>query len=346
MFYRKFFLFDYPECAQCRDTTFWGMGDIFYGVGYMLATHFGKYITGHDVGISMPLGYNELDETVGDGKDPDVLANYIRDDHSIILYDMEHAYPSKYARYIGPYVHYKKHVDQYPTVWSFQIENYEFFKEIGKPDAYKFVPLRYTNYYDKMGYVTPRDNSYYPYELQFEGKLMEKDEFNDTIPLSQSKLRNRIITNLLSKLRRPDGELSDDIIGFNITNTHDIAEKCRAKQLSRYCLDVPRNDGAQTINNFRIWENTLLNCQTIVVDPSNITMNYFDDIIILVRNMDSAEWDIEVIAYNYMPRLDVKEKFREMTESDEAYDNYRIRIIKEFVDRTGIMVPDSVLKLD
>ena len=116
--------------------------------------------------------------------------------------------------------------------------------------------------------------------------------------------------------------------------------------MSKFCLDIPRCDCVQTINTFRIWENTMLNIPTIVVDPSNCSMNYFPDIIVPLHNTNNIVYDIQNISHNELPSTNIRETFRQLTQSDEAYDNYRISIIKEFVDNIGIMIPDSVLKLD
>lgn len=345
MYYKHFYRLNphqFPICDICKSTTYFSYGNIFGGVAYMLASHFGKYLKDKDISISIPLREDALNEMIEEA--PYILTNYQADKDNIIFYDMEHGYPTEYVDHLGPYGD-PMSIACYPIIWSYQIENYKIFKEIGRESDFKFVPLRYTDYYDLQGY-TIKDVSEFAYEIQFEGKLMESRECEYLSAESQSTLRNRIVTNLLSKLRDLDGKLSDDIIEICVSNTHNMPERCRTKQISRYCIDIPRLDCPQTINNFRIWENILLNKQTIVVDPSNITMDYFGDLIIKLHDASRFEYDIELIAYNNFAPLDIRERFKEMTDSDEAYDNYRIRIIREFSDRTGIMVPDSVLKLD
>ena len=43
------------------------------------------------------------------------------------------------------------------------------------------------------------------------------------------------------------------------------------------------------------------------------------------------------------PRTDVAETYKQMTYLDKDYDDYRLNIIKEYKDRTGITVPDFVM---
>ena len=67
---------------------------------------------------------------------------------------------------------------------------------------------------------------------------------------------------------------------------------------------------------------------------------YFGDLCVYMDNFTA--YDINN-AIKQTPRADIAETFKQMTYSDSDYDKYRLDIVRDYSDRTGAVIPDSVL---
>ena len=245
-----------------------------------------------------------------------------------ILYNLEHKYPqvkpgvvsncneywSKYFRHLMLYI---------DEVWDFNIENYEYFRDIGYGEKFRFVPLRYTTYFEQFHIDhEPR------YDFEFEATF-------------DSYMRLRTLNELAIPIKIKDSG-KEVRVNYKICNVEDHKVKYLEKLDGRFGFDLPHYDTPETINCYRIYECLCLNRQPIVFDPYQITSKeYFGDLPIYISEISTK---IMYIITRQEPRMDVAERYKEMTFSDEAFEEYRHRIVKEFSERTSTEIPLSVLQ--
>lgn len=242
-------------------------------------------------------------------------------DNKIILYNLEHKYSIDGDR---PYNCnqfwadvYKNGVQLADEIWDFNIENFYYHKLIGAGDKFKFVPFRYTTWFEQY-----RQDIIPSYDIEFEGNMI-------------TPIRQHILTTICN-------DTSDhNKISFKLANTYNLETKLREKQDARFGFDFPHWDFPETFNAFRVYESICINRQPIIFDPFGVTSKeYFKDLPIYIGYLSPQSiWD----ATRQEPRMDVAEKFKEMTYTDEAYEQYRRNIVEDFRQRTGMEVPDSVL---
>lgn len=243
----------------------------------------------------------------------------------IILYNLEHKYPQTSPGVLpncsqGWLGYFKMVMEYVDEVWDFNIENYIYFRDIGHGAKFKFVPLRYTTYFERFDiYREPC------YDLEFEA-------------IFDTTIRMRLI-NTLSMPVNIDGQ--DRRVNYKICNTDDCRIKYREKVDARWGFDFPHYDFPETINCFRIFEYICLNRQPIVYDPYKITSKeYFGDLPIYI---DELTVPVLYDVIHGTPRADVAERFRRMTYTPDAYEQYRRCIVNDFINTMGIQVPDTVL---
>lgn len=220
----------------------------------------------------------------------------------VILYNLEHKYPlDEYGKPHYCSLEWECYFKQYMTlideVWDFNIENKQYFESIGFKDRFKFMPLRYTTWFEQFRIDTKPH-----FDLEFEGVF-------------DSNLRLDIFRQLTSPVS--DGKC----IRLKIANTEDVQVKYKEKQDAMYCLDIPHYDTPETINATRIHEAICLNRPVIVYDRYNVSNpNYFKDLCIYINNMNTQL--IYQLTQKEAPK-DIAERFKEMTYTDTAFELYR-----------------------
>lgn len=242
----------------------------------------------------------------------------IRDkyDGGLIIYNWEHFYPMN--RGVNWWIQdYQKSMDVVDEIWDFNIENYKYFQEIGHGDKFRFIPPRYTTWFEQFRMNLNKD-----FDIFFTGV------FN-------SDLRKKAIECLTY-----DIDITANTIPFKLCNTNNISLRYKEMQTSKYTIDLPHFDTPQTINGLRIFESICLNIPVIVFDKYDLgSKKYFDDIIVISEFRNEV---LRIICMN-IPDSGVADRFKELTYTDEAYERYRINIIKDFHDKDGVDIPDSVL---
>jgi len=222
---------------------------------------------------------------------------------------------------------YNKMMKDYTSeIWDFQIENFEYYKFYGEQDKFRFKPLRYTTWFDRHRKEMPSK-----FEIQMEGVF-------------DTHTRLEMIYNLtLEPVANIDGQYYSygERVSLNVTNTSNSDVKFQAKNECKYGLDGPHYDSACTNNCTRIYEYVCMNKPTIVWDRDGLTSTeYFKDLCFYIK--DFTAFNIKSIVVRE-PRKDIAESFKQMTFSDKDYDEYRLSIIKDYENRTGNKIPDTVM---
>lgn len=241
--------------------------------------------------------------------------------HKIILYNLEHkstiweGHPANCNKFWDD--KYREGAANADEIWDFNIENFAYHKLIGAGDKFRFVPLRYTTWFEQYRQdITPS------YDIEFEGNF-------------DTSIRKQVLSILCSDTPECNK------ITFKVANTYNLETKLREKLDARFGFDFPHWDFPETFNAFRVYESICINRQPIIFDPFGVTSKeYFKDLPIYIGYLSPQSiWD----ATRQEPRMDVAERFKEMTYTDEAYEQYRRNIVEDFRQRTGMEVPDSVL---
>lgn len=216
---------------------------------------------------------------------------------------------------------------KYDELWDFQIENYEYFKYHGLGDKFRFKPLRYTTWFERFRKETePQFDIQLECVVDSDIRAVALRNLTD-IPLAVDDSGNFFVTGERARL--------------NMTNTMDSDVKFAAKNNCRYGVDFPRYDCPCTHNTFRIFEYICMNKPVIVWDKFDETSKlYFGDLCIYMKQFTA--YDINNVIINN-PRTDIAETFKQMTYSDSDYEKYRLDIARDYAERTGIVVPDSVM---
>ena len=246
--------------------------------------------------------------------------------HKYVLYNLEHKWPAGYVLKSGWNNIFKDVVGQTDFVLNFEIEDYPYFKAIGHEHKFKFFPLRYTTWFEQFIDKSIPKN----YEIQFDGKV-------------DTDIRRHTLTVLMSPV--VDNGYVMEQIQLLISNSYNQSIKFRSKQMCKFCLDAPHYDYSETINLLRIFENLCLDCPTIVYDRYGETMNYFPNLIHIFNEEQFNTLNLKNFLINTEPES-YAQRFKELTYDDIAYDNYRISILREFRDKYGIMIPDTVLEIN
>lgn len=257
---------------------------------------------------------------------------YVFDDVKYVHYNMEHKCPidaSGNVPYCSEYWRdvFNESLGFFSEVWDFQIENYEYYRYHGLDSKFRFRPLRYASWFEPR-----RTDAVSEYDVQIECVFDTRTRLEVICALTNEPVRVY-----------DDGTVRRDPPRTSIllTNTGDAALKMREKNRCRYGMDFPHYDTPCTINTFRIYEYVCMNKPVIVWDRDGLSSRkYFGDLCIWVDKMDT--WDVKQIVKR-PPRTDVAAAFRDMTYSDSDYDTYRLGIIRDYCDRTGKKVPDSVM---
>lgn len=255
------------------------------------------------------------------------LIKYSHDKKRGIYYDLEHKFPipstTEPPSYTKDFINMAK---EYDYVLCFQIENYEYYKAGGIENKFRFVPLRYASCFEQ--FVENKTYQERPFDIQFECTVDTQLRHNVL-----EKLTQNIVKGYLGKLH------------ILMTNIDDVSTKYKLKNLAKYGIDFPHYRGV-TINTFRIWEYVCMNMPVILIDYNNVgTTKYFDDFIVKKLDNTFKAKDIKDICKIHH-EYNEAEKFKQMTQSDINYDNYRISIIKDFSDKYHVKIPDTVLLND
>lgn len=227
---------------------------------------------------------------------------------NVIYYNLEHRYPIMDPSTGNPTMSMIKYEKEYfgifDELWDFQIENKQYYHILGYDNKFKFIPLRYTTWFEH--FIT---NDPPKYMLEFEATFHTKKR-QDLIKI--------ISTN-------PYVEWAGS---YKIANHIDVNIKYHEKQDAKFNLDIPQLDFPETINTFRIYESICLNKQCIVYDEYKCgTRRYFDDLCIYLENFTpEILWSTTL----QIPRTDVSIKFKEMTFEDHCYKQYIYDIINDF----------------
>jgi hypothetical protein len=220
----------------------------------------------------------------------------------IILYNLEHKYPlDAYGKPHCCSLEWEHYFRGYMTlideVWDFNIENKEYFDSIGFGDRFKFMPLRYTSWFER--FITDHTPHY---DLEFEGVFDTDFRLN-----AFRKLTTTV----------DDGKC----MRLKIANTENVQVKYWEKQDAKYCLDIPHYDYPETINATRIHEAICLNRPVIVYDHWNVgSRKYFGDLCIYVDTLDTQR--LYQLTQQEPPR-DIANRFKELTYTDDAFERYR-----------------------
>lgn len=215
----------------------------------------------------------------------------------------------------------------FDEIWDFQIENYEYFRFWGFGKKYRFKPLRYTTCLERFVDDNPAD-----YDYQFECVVDTK---------TREGVMN-VLTSMPAREVEPGKyEVDPPRLDLLMSNTNNCDLKFSEKSRCRYGMDFPHYDTPCTINTYRIFEYLCMNKPVVVWDRDRLTSReYFGDLCIWLEDFNA--WNLKQTAKRE-PRTDIAETFRQMTYSDKDYDEYRLNIIRDYKERTGITVPDSVM---
>jgi len=158
----------------------------------------------------------------------------------------------------------------------------------------KFKPMRYTTWFEQFQYSKSLDPRY---DFLFIG-VVAPDRYDKLNRLSVNTKFNRTI----------------------ITWGRPIYNSLLELSLSKYVLNLKQHNLNGIQNQVRIYELLGLNC-TVVSEKDDF--NYFSDLIYQFNNISEL--------FNFdKSQLNPKEKYKELTYSIEAYDNYRLNILKQF----------------
>lgn len=222
---------------------------------------------------------------------------------------------------------FNKILETYNEIWDFQLENYEYFKFHKLDKLFRFKPLRYTTWF-KQFYedIVPK------YDIQLECVVDTQTRMNVFMVLTNEPYRI---------LEDGDVERNNPRISIKMTNTFNAELKLREKNDCLYGIDFPHYDTPCTINCFRIYEYICMNKPVIVWDRDRLSSrNYYGDLCVWVDDFNT--WDLKKITQT-QPRKDVAETYKQMTYLDKDYDEYRLNIIRDYKNKTGISVPDYVM---
>lgn len=249
-----------------------------------------------------------------------------------IYYNLEHKYPIDENGQMSFCNkewtnNFNKILGLYDEIWDFQLENYEYFKYHNFDKLFRFKPLRYTNWFNQFYEdIVPK------YDLQFECKV-------DTV--TRMNVLKVLTDEPYHILEDGSVETNNPSITIKMTNTFDGGLKLKEKNDCKYGVDFPHYDTPSTVNCFRIYEYICMNKPVIVWDRDGLTSRkYFNDLCVWMTYFNA--WDLKQIVQT-PPRTDVAETFKQMTYSNKDYNEYRLNIIKDYKDRTGIIVPDSIM---
>ena len=218
-------------------------------------------------------------------------------------------------------------LNSFDEIWDYQIENYEYFKFHGFEKKYKFRPLRYTTWFDKY-----RRDEIPLYDIQLETVIDTNTRMWTLMILTQDPVL----------YKNNKSVRSYDRIRLNLTNTFDSDVKFKAKNFCRYGFDAPHYDTPCTMNCTRIYEYICMNKPVIIWDRNKLTSHeYFKDLCLYMDDLPNS-YELGLLL-SKPPRTDVADVFKSMTYNDADYDEYRLNIIREYSDRTGIKIPDSVM---
>lgn len=259
-----------------------------------------------------------------------------------IHYDLEHRYP--FDKSGVPYVQsswwvrqFLNVIDEYDEIWSFQIENYGFYKYHGLQDKFRFVPLRYTTSLKK--YQSDKSWDERPYDAEFVGVTHSLDAW------VIGKVRGDILANLCG------GTIWHNQFTFMNYMTGKTDIKFDIKGNSKVSLDIPRLDRPQTINTARIFESLCVGTPVVCLDPYNCTeVQYFPDDVYVKHDVLPDICPPENLLNFVMTKrpcgLEVANRYKDLTYSDATYNKYRESLIAEYEANTGIKIPDLVLQID
>jgi len=262
-----------------------------------------------------------------DFSNPVYITNWkkIHPEQKIIFYNLEHKYPldennnphncsQEWNNFFKGTV-----PGLFDEIWDFNIENYVFWESLGLADKFRFMPLRYTTWFEQF-----RQNITPHYDIEFEGIFT-------TVRRLQS----------LATLTCPVAINQSQCIRLKIANTSDPSVKYMEKQTAKYCIDLPQYDNPETINSTRIHECICMNRPVIVYDEYKAgSRKYWDDLCIYIENLSNVDvWNIT----HQEPRTDVADVYKGRTYTDDAFQQYRKEIKEDFEKINNIKIPDSVL---
>jgi len=253
------------------------------------------------------------------------IVNQYKQDHpeqKIILYNLEHKYPLIAPRKVECCTDYwsslfERFITLIDEVWDYNIENYLYFESIGYGSKFKFIPLRYTSWFNQFIHKVPKI-----YDIEFEGA------FDTEIRLE-----------CIRKLTTPGTYGS--MIKFKLANVQDQAIKFFEKQDSLFCLDMPHYNFPETINALRIFENLCLNQPTLVFDIYQVgSRKYFEDMVMYVDELTQEA--ILKIVESGVPE-NVADKFKSLTYNDSDFETYKFSILEDFKRISGEIIPNNII---
>ena len=227
-----------------------------------------------------------------------------------------------------PYIEYHK----FDLIWDFLIEDFSYVPNNLK-GRFRFMPFRYCScmddYRDKI--TSLRNQNPPRYDLFFSGT-------HDT------DVRHQVITTIQGW--NPETNIpSTKHIKFITSTGYDNFNNYDLQAMARFTLDYPHyslEDQTQSI--LRVYDMVMAgNCVIGYVNPKYL--NYFEDIIIPVSGTDPNELagNIIKVCNCVTPFYDGWDKFRSITETDEAFNRYREYQARRWVDLSGEWIPELVL---
>lgn len=252
------------------------------------------------------------------------LVNNGYGDYKFIHYNLEHRWPIGYVKNQRWHVNFDTIIEQADMVMDFQIENYMYFKSIGQEDKFKFLPLRYTTWFEQfVNHDIKKD-----YELYFDGGI-------------DTNIRLDVMSVICSI---PCWDEVLPHIKFLMSNTYDPVVKNTEKQRCKFCLDAPHCDYSQTINCLRIIEGICLDCSTIVYDKYGESMDYFGDLVYTMHPDDFTTFKLKKFVMDTEPNHPAS-GFKALTYNDASFKEYQKRILHEFTSKYIASIPDSILEI-
>lgn len=247
-------------------------------------------------------------------------------EYKYILYNLEHKWPTGFVLNSKWRQIFDVIIEQSDMVLDFQIEDYIYFKSINQENKFKFFPLRYTTWFEQF----VDSNIKKEFDLHFEGKI-------------DTNTRKDIISVICGTACGYSEILPQ--IEFLMTNTFNQTIKFNEKQRCKFCLDAPHYDYGETINTLRIFENLCLNCSTIVYDKYGESMNYFGDLVSVIKHEDFTTYNLKKLIMDTEPNKPAS-GFKLLTYNDSNFKDYQKDLLYEFISKYGTIIPDTVLEIN
>jgi len=212
-------------------------------------------------------------------------------------------------------------------IWDFLIENWEFTPDDLKP-KFRFVTPRYAEFFNSIRNKIAKIKEARPprYDLFFSG-------------LHNTEIRLQVLAALETNRYTTDGIRYLTGCGYTNLENYDM------QAMARFVLDFPHYSlMEQTQTTTRIYD--MIMCGNCVVGHTNPKfLNYYEGIIIGVPADTSYDFAAKVkeVVKTVEPDYTGWMKFKELTNTDESYRDYRFRLLTKWMEISGQNIPANVV---